>query len=108
MKPPLEPEPLKVGLSGSPDVEGLGMASALLEPSVLMLTGGFGRSGRETAVRVLVKGQAGWNWASVDTSADWGKEHVCYHSREDLSCMINEISTSVPLNQYSPVFQLLN
>lgn len=54
------------------------MALALLEPNVLMLTGGFGRSGRETAVRVLIKGQAGWNWASVDTSADWGAR--LYHS----------------------------
>lgn len=60
------------------------MASALLEPDVLMLTGGFGRSGRETAVRVLVRGQGGWSWASVETSADWGKEFLCYHMSLDM------------------------
>lgn len=94
MKPPLETEPLRVSLlSGSPGVEGLGMALALLEPNILMLTGGFGRSGRETAVRVLVRGQAGWFWARVDTSADWGKEHFCCHSRGELSCLRNGINS---------------
>ncbi|KAG5283537.1 hypothetical protein AALO_G00043150 [Alosa alosa] len=84
LSPRLESEPLRASrLSGDPCVEGLGMASALLEPRLLMLTGGYGRSGRETAVRVLIRGQVGWSWACVETSVDWDAR--LYHSMTAVS-----------------------
>ncbi|KAL2081246.1 hypothetical protein ACEWY4_023099 [Coilia grayii] len=79
LKPQLEREALRVSpLSGDPRVEGLGMASVLLEPHVLMVTGGFGRSGREAAVKVMLNSQRGWSQATVEVSADWGAR--LYHT----------------------------
>ncbi|XP_063069032.1 tRNA wybutosine-synthesizing protein 4 [Engraulis encrasicolus] len=86
LNPQLAPVALRVfplpGGGGDPGdpchVEGLGMASALLEPHLLLVTGGFGRSGREAAVKVMVHDQGCWRLANVEVSADWGAR--LYHS----------------------------
>lgn len=49
------------------------MASCSISPGNVLLTGGFSRRGREAAVRILRKGQAGWRVFSPDTSGDMGK-----------------------------------
>lgn len=48
------------------------MASAVLESGIILLTGGCGRGGRDTAARVLIKEQAGWKCASVEPWGDRG------------------------------------
>ena len=53
-------------------VEGLGMASAAIGPGQILLTGGSSRGGRGAAPRVLLRGQAGWRSACVESSTDWG------------------------------------
>lgn len=64
--PPLVVQPM----CGSPSVEALGMASALLTPEIILLTGGFGRNGRDTAARVLIKEKCGWKSACVEVHGD--------------------------------------
>ncbi|XP_028846985.1 tRNA wybutosine-synthesizing protein 4 isoform X2 [Denticeps clupeoides] len=69
----LEPPDLTVvPVPGKLCVERVGMASVLLGPGLLMLTGGYGRAGRGTAVRVLFGGLGGWRDACVECSSDWG------------------------------------
>ncbi|XP_056611537.1 tRNA wybutosine-synthesizing protein 4 [Triplophysa dalaica] len=60
-------------VTGSACVEAVGMASAVLESGIILLTGGCGRGGRDTAARVLIKDQAGWKCASVEP---WGDRVV--------------------------------
>lgn len=72
--PPLLVKPV----SGSACVEAVGMASAVLGSGIILLTGGCGRGGRDTAARVLIKEQAGWSCASVEALGDRG-DLLCYH-----------------------------
>ncbi len=66
--PPLVIQPM----CGSPSIEAVGMASAVLAPGIILLTGGCGRSGRDTAARVLIKEKDGWKCACVETHGDKG------------------------------------
>ncbi|KAG9348695.1 hypothetical protein JZ751_029012 [Albula glossodonta] len=71
MSPTLSPQkhpvlPITGGPEG-PHVEGLGMASAVLGPGVILLTGGSGRGGRGGADMVLIRGQAGWRCVCLES-----------------------------------------
>lgn len=66
--PPLVIQPM----CGSPGIEAVGMASAVLAPGNILLTGGCGRSGRDTVARVLIKEQDGWKCACVEAHGDAG------------------------------------
>ncbi|XP_067265117.1 tRNA wybutosine-synthesizing protein 4 [Chanodichthys erythropterus] len=57
-------------ICGSPGIEALGMASVVLAPGNILLTGGCGRSGRDTVARVLIKEQGGWKCACVEARGD--------------------------------------
>ncbi|KAJ8396314.1 hypothetical protein AAFF_G00018910 [Aldrovandia affinis] len=71
MSPALSPQSICVlPLAADPEgpcVEGLGMASAVLGPGVILLSGGSGRGGRGGAARVLIRGQAGWRCVCVES-----------------------------------------
>lgn len=58
-------------------VEGLGMATCLVSPGQVLLTGGSSRGGRGAATRILLRGQEGWRSVSVELSGDLG-EKVCF------------------------------
>ncbi|XP_077072010.1 tRNA wybutosine-synthesizing protein 4 [Siphateles boraxobius] len=64
--PPLVIQPM----CGSPCIEAVGMASAILAPGNILLTGGCGRNGRDTVARVLIKEQGGWKCACVEAHGD--------------------------------------
>ncbi|GLD69912.1 tRNA wybutosine-synthesizing protein 4 isoform X2 [Lates japonicus] len=53
-------------------VEGLGMASTLVSPGQVLLTGGSSRGGRGAVARVLLRGQEGWRSVIVEPSVDLG------------------------------------
>lgn len=59
-------------MCGSPSVEAIGMASVLLTPEIILLTGGSGRNGRDTAARVLIKEEGGWKCTCVEVHGDKG------------------------------------
>uniref|UniRef100_A0A8C1VJD4 tRNA wybutosine-synthesizing protein 4 n=1 Tax=Cyprinus carpio TaxID=7962 RepID=A0A8C1VJD4_CYPCA len=65
-RPPLVIQPM----CRSPSIEVVGMASALLAPGIILLTGGCGRSGRDTVARVLIKEKDGWKCACVEAHGD--------------------------------------
>ncbi|XP_018587795.1 tRNA wybutosine-synthesizing protein 4 [Scleropages formosus] len=76
MSPVLNPKLLRVqllpmGLKG-PAVEGLGMASALITPGVILLCGGAMRSGRVNTAKLLLREQKGWTSVSAESQTDWG------------------------------------
>lgn len=78
MTPVLRPEALKVrllrgGLEG-PGVEGVGMASALLLPGVLLLSGGASKAGRVGETKLLIKEQTGWTSVCVQVQNNWGED----------------------------------
>lgn len=75
--PSLSPTALAVHpVSGS--LEGLGMASALVSPEGVLLTGGSSRGGRGALIRMLNKEAEGWRSVSEEPSEDLG---VClYHT----------------------------
>ncbi|KAI5106871.1 tRNA wybutosine-synthesizing protein 4 [Silurus meridionalis] len=79
IKPDVEDQPVTVRvMAESLCVEALGMASCLLEPGVMLLTGGCGRRGRNTAVTLLIKDHTAWRFATVEPG---GKRCVrMYHS----------------------------
>ncbi|XP_061698638.1 tRNA wybutosine-synthesizing protein 4 [Syngnathoides biaculeatus] len=52
-------------------VEGLGMASTLLDGGQILLTGGFCRTGRGSSSRFLLKGHEGWRSIHVHPSASF-------------------------------------
>ncbi|XP_016355052.1 tRNA wybutosine-synthesizing protein 4-like, partial [Sinocyclocheilus anshuiensis] len=64
--PPLVIQPM----CGCPSMEAAGMASAVLSPGIILLTGGCGRSGRDTAARILIKAKDGWKCACVEAHGD--------------------------------------
>ncbi|TKS67878.1 tRNA wybutosine-synthesizing protein 4 [Collichthys lucidus] len=53
-------------------IEGLGMATALVRPGHVLLTGGCSRGGRGEMTRILLRGQEGWRSVSVEPSVDLG------------------------------------
>ncbi|XP_040003735.1 tRNA wybutosine-synthesizing protein 4 [Xiphias gladius] len=53
-------------------LEGLGMASTLVRPGQVLLTGGSSRGGRVAVTRVLLRGQEGWRSVIVEPSVDFG------------------------------------
>lgn len=55
-------------------VEGLGMATCLLSPNQVLLTGGSSRVGRRAAPRLLVKSCKGWSSVSVEVSGELGEK----------------------------------
>uniref|UniRef100_A0A8C1KWK6 tRNA wybutosine-synthesizing protein 4 n=1 Tax=Cyprinus carpio TaxID=7962 RepID=A0A8C1KWK6_CYPCA len=65
-RPPLVIQPM----CRSPSIEVVGMASAILAPGIILLTGGCGRSGRNTAARVLIKEKDGWKCACVEAHGE--------------------------------------
>uniref|UniRef100_A0A3B4V2Y8 tRNA wybutosine-synthesizing protein 4 n=1 Tax=Seriola dumerili TaxID=41447 RepID=A0A3B4V2Y8_SERDU len=56
-------------------MEGLGMASTLLSPGQVLLTGGSSRGGRGAVTRLLLRGRGGWSSVSVEPSVD-----LLYHT----------------------------
>lgn len=54
-------------------MEGLGMATSLVRPGHVLLTGGCSRGGRGEMTRILLRGQEGWKSVSVEPSVDLGK-----------------------------------
>ncbi|XP_026888835.2 tRNA wybutosine-synthesizing protein 4 isoform X2 [Electrophorus electricus] len=65
-------------IAGTPCVEGAGMASTLLEPSLLLLTGGYGRGGRNTGAVALIRGEAGWRCALAELNGE--RDVRMYHT----------------------------
>ncbi|XP_072542727.1 tRNA wybutosine-synthesizing protein 4 [Salminus brasiliensis] len=59
-------------LAGAPCVEAVGMASSVLEPGLLLLSGGFGRGGRDTAAMALIREHTDWTRATVELQGDKG------------------------------------
>ncbi|CAK6967690.1 tRNA wybutosine-synthesizing protein 4 isoform X1 [Scomber scombrus] len=53
-------------------IEGLGMASTLVNTGQVLLTGGSSRVGRGAIARVLLRGLEGWRSVSVEPSVDLG------------------------------------
>ncbi|XP_045909416.1 tRNA wybutosine-synthesizing protein 4 [Micropterus dolomieu] len=53
-------------------MEGLGMASALVRPGQVLLTGGSSRGGRRAVTRILLRDQEGWRFVCVEPSVDLG------------------------------------
>uniref|UniRef100_A0A8C4IYZ4 tRNA wybutosine-synthesizing protein 4 n=1 Tax=Dicentrarchus labrax TaxID=13489 RepID=A0A8C4IYZ4_DICLA len=53
-------------------LEGLGMASSLVSPGQVLLTGGCSRGGRGPVTRILLRGQEGWRAVSVEPALDLG------------------------------------
>ncbi|XP_062861712.1 tRNA wybutosine-synthesizing protein 4 isoform X1 [Trichomycterus rosablanca] len=47
-------------------VEAVGMASSMLEPRLLLLTGGCGRQGRNSTAMLLMREHAGWRHAVIE------------------------------------------
>ncbi|XP_060785342.1 tRNA wybutosine-synthesizing protein 4 isoform X2 [Neoarius graeffei] len=67
LKPDLEGLPVAVRLmSEAVRAEAVGMASSLLEPGVVLLTGGCGRRGRNTAATLLIREHTAWRYATVE------------------------------------------
>ncbi|KAI4888426.1 hypothetical protein NFI96_000910 [Prochilodus magdalenae] len=50
----------------------VGMTSSVLEPGLVLLSGGFGRGGRHTAATALIRKQTGWTCATVELDGDKG------------------------------------
>lgn len=73
------PQPLSpTGLSVQPVsgcLEGLGMASALMSPGQVLLTGGWSRGGRGAVIRRLIREKEGWRSVSEEPSEDLGERH---------------------------------
>ncbi|KAK2850337.1 hypothetical protein Q7C36_009120 [Tachysurus vachellii] len=79
LKLDLEGFPVTVRLiAEAPHVEAVGMASCLLEPGVVLLTGGCGRRGRNTAATLLIKDSTAWRYATVEPKGQ--KDIRIYHS----------------------------
>ncbi|KAM9347649.1 tRNA wybutosine-synthesizing protein 4 [Symphorus nematophorus] len=89
--PPVSPFP-SIGPSWSPTalnmqtipvcMEGLGMATSLVSPGQVLLTGGSSRGGRGAVTRILLRGQEGWRSISVGPSVDLGVR--LYHTTTSL------------------------
>lgn len=75
IKPDREALPVAVRLMAeAPCLEAVGMASSLLEPGVVLLTGGCGRRGRNTAATLLIREHTEWRYATVEPG---GEKCVC-------------------------------
>ncbi|KAG5851677.1 hypothetical protein ANANG_G00054190 [Anguilla anguilla] len=61
----LRATPMPGGPEG-PGLEGLGMASAVLGPGAILLSGGSGRGGRGGGATLLVRGPAGWSCVCME------------------------------------------
>ncbi|XP_064185695.1 tRNA wybutosine-synthesizing protein 4 [Anguilla rostrata] len=61
----LRATPMQDGPEG-PGLEGLGMASAVLGPGAILLSGGSGRGGRGGGATLLVRGPAGWSCVCME------------------------------------------
>ncbi|XP_028250219.1 tRNA wybutosine-synthesizing protein 4 [Parambassis ranga] len=87
-------------------VEGLGMASTLLRPEQVLLTGGSSRGGRGLLSRLLLRGQEGWRAISVDMSADLGAR--LYHTATGLpgGGVVVYGGRSSPLNPIKSLFKM--
>ncbi|KAM9486203.1 tRNA wybutosine-synthesizing protein 4 [Clarias gariepinus] len=75
------PEGLPLAVQLMPEalcVEAVGMASSLLEPGVVLLTGGCGRRGRNTAATLLIRENTAWSYATVEPDGE--KCMRMYHS----------------------------
>lgn len=55
-------------------VEGLGMATSMVSPRQVLLTGGSSRGGRGAKTRLLHNGQEGWRSVSVQLSGELGEK----------------------------------
>lgn len=58
-------------------MEGLGMATSLLSPGQVLLTGGSSRGGRGAVPRILLRNQEGWRSVNVEPSVDLGEKAFC-------------------------------
>ncbi|XP_049904417.1 tRNA wybutosine-synthesizing protein 4 [Epinephelus moara] len=63
-------------------MEGLGMASTLVSPGQVLLTGGSSRGGRGPVTWILLRGQEGWTSVGVEPSVDLGVR--LYHTATSL------------------------
>lgn len=59
-------------------IEGLGMASTLVNTGQVLLTGGFSRVGRGAVARLLFRGPESRRCVSVEPSVDLGESALCF------------------------------
>ncbi|KAK2840324.1 hypothetical protein Q5P01_014064 [Channa striata] len=87
-------------------MEGLGMASTLMSPGQVLLTGGSSRGGRGAASKVLFRGPEGWRAVGVEPSADLGVR--LYHTVTSLPGRILVVygGRSSPLNPVQGLFKV--
>ncbi|XP_074550527.1 tRNA wybutosine-synthesizing protein 4 [Halichoeres trimaculatus] len=104
--PSLSPTLLSIQpVSGS--LEGLGMASALVSPGRVLLTGGSSRGGRGAVIRMLIREEEGWRSVSKGSSEDLGV-HL-YHTATPLPAggVVIFGGRSSPLNPSRGLFRVI-
>ncbi|KAF3694456.1 tRNA wybutosine-synthesizing protein 4 [Channa argus] len=87
-------------------LEGLGMASTLMHPGQVLLTGGSSRGGRGAASKVLFRGKEGWRAISVEPSVHLGVR--LYHTVTSLPGRVTVVygGRSSPLNPVQGLFKV--
>ncbi|XP_070693954.1 tRNA wybutosine-synthesizing protein 4 [Pempheris klunzingeri] len=88
-------------------MEGLGMATTLVSPGQVLLTGGSSRGGRGAVMRILLRAQEGWRSVTVEPSADFGVR--LYHTVSSLpgGSAIVYGGRSSPLNPVRPLSRVI-
>lgn len=87
-------------------LEGLGMASALVSPRRVLLTGGSSRGGRGAIIRMLIREEEGWRSVSEEPSEDLGVR--LYHTVTPLTAggVVVFGGRSSPLNPSRGIFRI--
>ncbi|XP_030283503.1 tRNA wybutosine-synthesizing protein 4 [Sparus aurata] len=87
-------------------MEGLGMATSLLSPGQVLLTGGSSRGGRGAVPRILLRNQEGWRSVNVEPSVDLGVR--LYHTVTSLpgGGLVVYGGRSSPLNPIRGLFKI--
>lgn len=83
-------------MAEAPGIEAVGMASSLLEPGVVLLTGGCGRRGRNTAAMLLIREHTVWRCATVKPE---GEKGMCVRARVSDLCFTYIFKTNSLLLQ---------
>ncbi|XP_033472788.1 tRNA wybutosine-synthesizing protein 4 [Epinephelus lanceolatus] len=88
-------------------MEGLGMASTLVSPGQVLLTGGSSRGGRGPVSWILLRGQEGWRSVGVEPSVDLGVR--LYHTATSLpgGGIVVYGGRSSPLNPTRGLFRVM-
>nr|XP_020475690.1 tRNA wybutosine-synthesizing protein 4 isoform X2 [Monopterus albus] len=87
-------------------MEGLGMASTLMSPGQVLLTGGSSRGGRGPVTRLLLRGQDGWRSVSMEPPVDLSVR--LYHTATSLpgGGVVVYGGRSSPLNSIKGLFKV--